>query len=144
MHVATGCVVAVIFPLVLLAQQSQDQEPKPESDHEILLILHERTQRIQKAVDKADSTVSALEASIAELQTSQAKTIGKMDTSFTILIGLLGVFGPLLIGVLGWMGNKIHKHAEAIQKLNTLLERREVSESRAAGSSGASASAGLP
>ena len=129
MRFSAGCVVVLLLPVVLLAQAGQSPVPAPESDHEILLVLYERTQRIQEAVDKTDSSVGALEASIAEIQASQARIVGQMETAFAILIPLVG----LLIAALGWMGNNLHKHAQAIQKLTTLLEQRGADKTRAAG-----------
>ena len=125
MRLSAGCVALLLLPVVLLAQQSQSPAPKPQSDHEILLILHERAQRIQAAVDKVDSTVNNLEGTVAALQASQAEMTGRMETAFTIFIALLSVVAALLIAVLGWLGNHVHKHAQAIQKLNTLLDQRE-------------------
>ncbi len=66
-----------------------------------------------------------------EIQASQAQMTGRMETAFTIFIALLGVLVPLLMFVLGWLGNNVHKHAQAIQKLNTLLDQREDNEARA-------------
>ena len=93
--------------------------------------MHERTQRIQGAIDKVDNTVNNLESTIVEILASQAQMTGRMETAFTIFIALLGVLVPLLMFVLGSLGNNVHKHAQAIQKLNTLLDQREDNGARA-------------
>ncbi len=117
------------FPRPFWPKGVKAPQPTPQSDHEILLVLHERSQRLQEAVDKADSSLGALEVSITTIQASQAKMIGKMETAFAILIPLVG----LLVAVLGWLGNNVHKHAQAIQKLNALLDQREANKSQAGG-----------